>query len=532
MAASKPKYSLGSPQEHIEMCKTHDLPIDVICEDCDEFICGKCVKTDHRDHDWSTIPTAASQRKRALLKFLTKIKEEDLPRTDERIKKISKQITENKELCDTEIRKLQIHYDEVIARLLEIKENKEQNLRDNLKEKNELLNDMKSELNKKKKEITKTVKFIEDNKSAMSDYSLIVNHRELTQLLSDLDIDIRESKHSLRYRKGEISDEVLNTMIGKTLDLKDISLTETSSFEYDEGIFLLKAFSEDQCYVKLYQSAHTEKVNTEGETKHKYNINPDDLCVTDTDDVYYIDSNNKSISCLSPSGSVSTVISTDSLEPEGICQSVDSGLLVTLTDKESDDYKLDSNSRRLVRHITVTGDVIHEYEYQEDGQTRLFTLPVRVTQNSNSDICVVNHTSDNSGDLVIMSPSGHVKSVYRGENLTENFDPSDVACDSLCNILVTDPNNNQIYLLSPEGKFLKFLLTKNKVICPVSLSLHKTTLCKCARTDHRDHEWNTLSTAASQRRRGLHKFLTKIKQRDLPVIDEKKQKISKQISEN
>ncbi|XP_062609533.1 uncharacterized protein LOC134271321, partial [Saccostrea cucullata] len=142
----------------------------------------------------------------------------------------------------------------------------------------------------------------------------------------------------------------------------------------------------------------------------------------------------------------------------GICRSVDSGLLVTLIDMASDYYELGSHSRRLVRHITVTGDVIHEYEYQEDGQTRLFTFPSRVTQNSNSDICVVNRTSETTGDLVVMYPSGRMKSVYRGQNMKENLIPTDVVCDSLCNILVTD-FNNQIHLLSPDGEFLKFLLT-------------------------------------------------------------------------
>ncbi|XP_061185003.1 uncharacterized protein LOC133193018 [Saccostrea echinata] len=141
-----------------------------------------------------------------------------------------------------------------------------------------------------------------------------------------------------------------------------------------------------------------------------------------------------------------------------------------------DHYKLESHIRRLVRHITVTGDVIHEYEYQEDGQTRLVTLPLRVTQSSNSDICVVNHANNTTGELLIMSSSGRMKSVFRGQNMTENFTHADVVCDSLCNILLNDSYNEQIHLLSADGKFLKFLLTDNEVNSPVSLSLYKSTL--------------------------------------------------------
>ncbi|XP_062599812.1 uncharacterized protein LOC134261384 [Saccostrea cucullata] len=362
-----------------------------------------------------------------------------------------------------------------MARLTEIRKNNEQRLRDNLKERNKKLNSVKSELDNKKKDIEETLKFMENNKSTMSDYGFIDNHKELSKLLSgvNLDFDMKSCEHSMRYSKGDISDEVLENMIGKTLDLDETSLTETSSFKY--------------------ASDNIEQINKEGEIKHRYNIAAYDMCVIDTGDVYFTNYSNKSISCMSPSGSVSTVISMDPLALVGICQSVDGGLLVTLRDEESERYKSESHSRRLVRHITMTGDVIHEYEYQEDGQTRLFTNPFRVTQNSNSDICVVNSTSTSTGELVIMSPSGRMKSVYRGQNLTKNFTPNDVVSDSLCNILVTDLLNKQIHLLSPDGEFLnflltdnevyhpsaeflKFLLTENEVNGPIRLSLYKSTL--------------------------------------------------------
>ncbi|XP_062577175.1 uncharacterized protein LOC134239043 [Saccostrea cucullata] len=477
MAARNPKYPLGSPQEHIKICESHDLPIDMICEDCDEFICGKCAKTDHKDHEWSTITTAATQRRRDLLRFLTKIREGDLSGIDEKIEKVSQQILGNKELCDSETEKLHKHVDEIIVKLNEIRKNIEQRLRDNLEEKNKKLNSVKSELDKKKKKMEEMVEYMEDNKSSMSDYGLIDNHRELTKILSAQDANFSNFNYSMRYSKGEISDEVLKKMIGKTLDLDDFSLTETNSFKYEDNIIhSLEALCEDSCYIGDVKSPYIEKVNKDGEKKHKYNIDPNDMCVADTGDVYFTVSISKSISHLSPSGSVSTVTSTDPLGPVGICQSVDGGLLVTLRDRESDLYKLESHSRRLVRYITVTGDVIHEYEYQEDGHTRLFTGPYRVTQNSNSDICVVNRTSNIRGELVIMSPSGRMKSVYRGQNLAENFTPLDVVCDSRCNILVTDYNNKQIHLLSPDGEFLKFLLTENEVNLPVRLSLYKSTL--------------------------------------------------------
>ncbi|XP_062569487.1 uncharacterized protein LOC134231542 [Saccostrea cucullata] len=476
-ANSTKKYTLGSPQEHILMRESHDSPIDVICEDCDEFICGDCAKSNHRDHNWKTLTTAATQRRRGLLLFLKKIKEENLPGIEEKIKKIPQQITENKEFCDSEIKKVQKHYDEIMARLTVIKKRHGETLMENLVRKNDQLNHVKSELEKKRRGFVDTVEFIKENNSTMSDYSLIDNHRELTKMISELEVHMTNCEHSVRFTRSEINDVFLESLFGKTVDLDNIGVTQRKSFQYgDNKIFLLETFIEDQCYIKDIDSEYIEKVNQQGAKKRKLSIDANDMYVTSNGDVYLTDSSDNSISCLSPSGSVSTVISTDPLEPGGICQSVGGGLLVTLADKDSDPYKLKPHSRRLMRHITVTGDVIREYEYQEDGQTRLFTAPNRITQNSNSVICVVNSKSDTAGELVIMSPSGHVKSVYRGQNLTENFNPTDAVCDSLCNILVADINNELIIMLSPDGEFLKILLQEDEEITPYSLSLYKSTL--------------------------------------------------------
>ncbi|XP_061184979.1 uncharacterized protein LOC133192992 [Saccostrea echinata] len=363
----------------------------------------------------------------------------------EKREKIPQQITENKELCDAETEKLQKHFDELISRLAEIKKRNEQKLRENLVKKNDQLNLAKSKLDKMKRGIANTVEFMEENNSTMSDYSLIDSHRKLIKMLSELEVHMTNCEYSMRFTRGEIKDDLIESLIGRFLDLNVIN--------------------------------SVEKVNTQGAKEHKFRITGtcDKMCVIDNN-VYFIDAINTSISCLSPSGSVSTVISTDPLVPRGICQSVSGGLLVTLTEATLDLNTLESHCRCLLRHITMTGDVIHEYEYQEDGETKLLTLPYRITQNGNCDICVANCINEFTCVLLIMSPSGRMKSVYHGQNLTENFDPSDVVCDSLCNILVTDPRNKQIHLLSPDGEFLKFLLTDNEVNHPVKLSLYKSTL--------------------------------------------------------
>ncbi|XP_065926466.1 uncharacterized protein [Magallana gigas] len=484
MAASDSKHELQSAREHIPTCEKHNFTIiDITCEDCDEFICSQCAKTDHKDHDWKTIPTAGSLRRRELKKTLCKIKEKDVKTMDEKIQMATKLMENNQKCCDSEISKLQKHYDAIVSKLDEIKKNFETKLRENLKTKNAKVNEKKVHLEKKREHTTDLLKFLEEKHNTMSNYSLIDNLRDLTNLVSNTDSYIEEGDLSLRYKIGDISKGSLESMMGQTFDFDDINVTERDAFQYnddeDNVLVIVQAINDDICFVNDgIDSKCTERINIKNKKREKCNINVGGMCVTDNGDLYATDSESNSIVRLSPSGSVTTVFSTDPLTPVGICQSTEGGLLVTLSDNESEPFQPETHSRRLVRHVKLTGDVIHEYEYQEDGQTRLFTVLVRVRQNGNTDICVVNWTRDTNSELVILFLSGSFKLVYRGKD-TEKYFLYDVQCDSHSNIIACETLNSQIHLLSPDGEFLKYLMTETEVTHPVSMSLYKSTLWVC-----------------------------------------------------
>jgi hypothetical protein len=477
MAESTPEPRLGTPRIHIPTCDKHSELIDIFCEDCDKFVCTDCAKTDHKDHNWATVVKAASQRRRQLFKYIKTIKEENVPEIDRKIENTSVELKEIKKQGDYEMQKLRTHFNEIIARLTEIKTRREKTIGDHVIDRCEQVNNLKIQYEEHKTNLDDIVKLIEEHNSTMSDYKFINHHREMSQLVSAVDSSRKSCEFSLRYTCRDLNDGELESMIGQIFDLGDITVTESNSFQYsDVGACALSAFNENESYVISYDSDYIERINKHSDKKQRYNVDANDLYATDTGDVYFTDRKAGAIARLTPSGSVSTVVSAQPLLPLAICQSVDGGLLVTLLDSESKLYELDSYSRRLVRHMTLTGDVIHEYEYQEDGQTRLFTLPLRVKQNGNSDICVVNRTSDTTGHVVILSSSGRLRSVYHRDNLNKDFCPNDVECDSRCNILVTDPDNHLIHLLSPDGQFLKFLLTEKEVHFPTLLSLYGSTL--------------------------------------------------------
>ncbi|XP_048753568.2 uncharacterized protein LOC125664803 [Ostrea edulis] len=477
MAESVPEQRLGTPQKHLPTCDKHSELIDIFCEDCDEFICTDCAKTDHKDHNWVTIVKAASQRRRQLFRFIQNIKGKKVPEMDRIIEHTSIMMSEIEKRGESEMQKIRKHFEEIIARLKEKKTGHQKTLEDNLIERYEQVNCSKTKYEGQKKKLVEMVKLMEENNSTMSDYKLINHHREMSQHVSAMDVDTKICDFSLRYIFRKPNDDELDFLMGQMFDLKNIRATETNSFQYsDSRTTILNAFSENDTYIKYFKSDCIEHINKQGDKKHKYNVTASDICVTDTGDAYFTDYKDNTIGRLSPSGSVSTVVSTLPLSPIAICQSINGGLLVTLKDSKTNSFELKSDSKRLLRHITMTGDDIREYEFQEDGKTRLFTVPIKVKQNGNSDICVANYTSDVTGNVVILSSSGCLRSVYHGQNLNKDFCPCDVVCDSRCNILVTDLNNHRIHLLSPGGEFLKFLLTENEVDNPFKLSLFGSTL--------------------------------------------------------
>lgn len=58
-----------------------------------------------------------------------------MKKIDEKIRKASKEIKDNQKCCDSEISRLQKHYDTIVLKLDEIKKNIETKLKENLEKK-------------------------------------------------------------------------------------------------------------------------------------------------------------------------------------------------------------------------------------------------------------------------------------------------------------------------------------------------------------------------------------------------------------
>lgn len=223
MATSSSRNQTGSHEEHIPMCKKHDITIDMICEDCGMLICSKCVKMDHMDHNWNTITISGRLKRRELKEYLLKITKEVIGQLDNKIEATAKQMEDNKASYNNEVLKLQNHYDAIVKEVNEIKEEIEYSLKNSLDEKKSELCKNKSDLEIKKKEAMDLIEIVEERNRVMSDYILIHNLRCIENLMSNTDNDKQKINYSIRYVKGYLIEHFLEIVMGSTCTRADIA---------------------------------------------------------------------------------------------------------------------------------------------------------------------------------------------------------------------------------------------------------------------------------------------------------------------
>ena len=137
------------------------------------------------------------------------------------------------------------------------------------------------------------------------------------------------------------------------------------------------------------------------------------------------------------------------LPPRGLAITADNLILVVVSESEVTD-----NAENVLLVYSQRGELLQEVK-QEDGKN-IFRSPRYVAVNINGDIIV---SDQGNNCVVIMNKHLKVKGHYTPEQPNE-FCPRGICCDKFGRIIVTDGCNNRIHLVSADGEFIRFLLTK------------------------------------------------------------------------
>ncbi|KAK3102738.1 hypothetical protein FSP39_013566 [Pinctada imbricata] len=463
--------SLCRAQYVLKLCEKHDKKeLQAFCKTCVEKICSSCIKEEHNSHDWDLITDIVREKKRSLPLECQEIRTKQLPglrddicRFGRKIEEEGTRLQENKSVLNDSrqsyINRINQLFDD---RVDEFEEKSEAAIqiykgkRDALKQKVEFLDMMSTALDK--------------DIDILPDHDILDMEKEMRdELEKALSYSSETYSSTTLFVPGQMNVEALEEMIG---DIKSFSINEEYDIDrYSETIMSLKPVSDTDAFIiigeKLFAKAKMiDRTGVEMKTLKTPCI---DFAVLKNDTMVLTDYQKGIILVLTQDEDKIRTINTKPLRPTYISKTENDDLLVTLVDRGG--YNLVSTSRRIVQRMTLTGKVLHTYEFKEDGKTRLFTLPVRKAENKNSDICIINRHDSDSGELIVLHKDGRVKFIYSGEDLDdESFLPFDIECDSKSHILLTEKYSRAIHVLSAEGIFLRTLFHHH--LHPAVISLH------------------------------------------------------------
>ncbi|KAK3102997.1 hypothetical protein FSP39_015623 [Pinctada imbricata] len=466
--------SMHKAQFAVKSCEVHERKeLHAYCKSCAKKICSSCIKEDHSSHDWELIVDILKERRRNLPTECKGIRSKqildlrkEIDRFERSIETTDAEFERNKSVLNQSrtcyINDINRLFDERIEEYQRRSESAKQALREH------------------RDNLTKKVQYLEMMTSALDveidtlpDHDILDMEREMRdELEKALAYSTDQYTCTTVFIGGERNAKVLNDMIGY---VHSISLEKMNEFNrYPSNIVVyVKAVATEKAYVQLDKDYHAKLINCNGEELGVMKQESHDLIITNDGDKVLTSWKGKFILVLDGDDLEKANINTTPLRPSYISKTENDEILVTLMDSSrSDSYNLEPSSRRIVQRMTLAGKVLRTYEFREDGKTRLFTWPTTKSENKNSDVCVVNHIKENTGELVVLYKDGPVKFIYRGKkSLSEHFNPIDVCCDAKGHILLTEEHSKSIQVLNSEGTFV-CTLCQYKDVNPFLISLY------------------------------------------------------------
>ncbi|KAK3103989.1 hypothetical protein FSP39_023450 [Pinctada imbricata] len=464
--------SLYKFQFALRICEDHEKKeLHAYCKTCKKKICSSCIKEEHHQHDWETITDILREKKHSLPEECKEIRAKQLPDLKRELCRFDKKIEEEEarfELNKSTLNGSRQSYISEINRLFDDRI-------DECRQRSETA----IQVYKDKREVLKQkVEYLETMTTSLDkDINTLPDHDIL-----DMEKGMRyELENALSYMytcatvyvPGHMEVQVLENMIGEILN---VSVEEKNDIDrYSKYISSLKAASDTNAWVKVHEDKFAKLIDITGEELKTMKRSCTKVIISKSGEYVLTDFNKRKLLILTKNEDKITTINTKPLRPTWISKTENNDILVTLKDDDNL-YNLTPTSRRIVQRMTLTGKVLHTYEFREDGTTRLFTYPARTAENRNTDICVVNRLSDDSGELFVLHGNGRVKFTYKGDGLKyDKFSPRDVECDDKCRILLIEGYSRAIHMLSSEGMYLCTLCQYEK-LHPWVISIHGDTL--------------------------------------------------------
>ena len=483
-------------------CKTHkSRQFQLYCKNCLVLICNRCITSTHEGHKFCDVDKIADQKKR-LLEDSFDVLRESLRKANDEAEKMHRENRKTLKTYDSVIQRLDDH---VLKTIKEIEQCQEELVKSIQVAKTEASGEVKnyeSKLQEKKSQICTLINEIEialksnDNLRIVQCHSFldgsmdtIPTEMESLEIVIPKFLPVHENFpvkpevllgiiefETTKLRKRQLLKKKNSTLSVLSTDADAGSIAVTTikhSFQIeslkDRSIGCIAVASDNEAWIACPYDQNITLVRRNGslikEILTKFNIS--DIAISKTGALLATSSETNSLKIISSNGeSISDFFQTGLSEPHGISVTKNGEILICLTDGDFGH----------VARVSAGGKLIQEYDtYIVRNQSFLLRRPVRCVETLNGDICILDEAAKK---IVVLDQNGMLRYLWDGpliDSKRRHIEPSGLACDDRGNILVTDYDNNAIYIIDSERnltEILQIVEKKHALKEPYGIAIH------------------------------------------------------------
>ena len=468
-------------QVALHFCMKHPAEeMDMYCKRCKKPICNECVKTDHMGHDFDSIAKLYRKINNKRSDLISNLERQISVKGSHNRECLQDAKNKNEESEKTNMEKLKKKRAEINKTFNALLDSHEHSL-------NSHSTKLRGEIGEKETAYGRDESAVLDmvetfKKTTMKGLDLIEYYEDLKSKVHALPtVDISQCFNEQIYLTSQMDREVMQKITGEVRENNRTKITFqlVASFRHRKSkVHTICPVSCDETWITfayankfelIRRDGHCIKNITKDAKSHSFILQNNSflLCNRDDANILRIDMSKRK----------SVWKDTTPLLSGFIGHALQGNILITLEDEYSGTRT--DQSQRMVQMVTPSGSVLHTYEYGEDESTPVLTRPEKVIQNYNSDVCVVNQyeVAKNIwlGNVCVFFEDGGMKVIYRGNN--QEFNPRDICCNSMCNIICANYVDSTIHIISSEGLFMQYLLNSDTCVSfPHCLALHRDVL--------------------------------------------------------
>ena len=212
---------------------------------------------------------------------------------------------------------------------------------------------------------------------------------------------VTKSDETMKVSKSKDAKKVTETHIAKAASG---SRDQFSAFSYNESTVCdIRFVSHDEAWIKYEEIDQITLLKKSGQVRDTvpYEAEHNSFFVMNGEDFISYDHEEQVVVRIEHYGKRSNIMVTSPLYPLDVGPALNGNILVTLVDEGK--FTRTADSQRKVQMITPGGELIHTYEFGEDGVTPIFTAPCTPIQNFDSNVCAINEYETATDGLIGIS---------------------------------------------------------------------------------------------------------------------------------